>query len=191
MPSASPHSQTVRLAGQRGWSFVTSGLLQQKFIGTHWEQYVAGCAEAGRTPNGENWRLSRSVFVAPTDEEARRRIMDPRSAYQHFLGYMRTIFKNLGKLQALKAHPDMADSDITVNGIIEDRVIFGSPRTVAQKLIALREQCGPFGALLVIGADWTGVNEAWESESMRLLAKEVMPMVTAAEKRAPHATAAE
>ena len=191
VPSASPHSQTVRLAGQRGWSFVTSGLLQQKFIGTHWEQYVAGCAEAGRTPNGENWRLSRSVFVAPTDEEARRRIMDPRSAYQHFLGYMRTIFKNLGKLQALKAHPDMADSDITVNGIIEDRVIFGSPRTVAQKLIALREQCGPFGALLVIGADWTGVNEAWESESMRLLAKEVMPMVTAAEKRAPHATAAE
>jgi alkanesulfonate monooxygenase SsuD/methylene tetrahydromethanopterin reductase-like flavin-dependent oxidoreductase (luciferase family) len=191
LPSASPHSKTVRLAGQRGWSFVTSGLLQQKFIGSHWEQYLEGCAEAGRAPNPDHWRLSRTVFVAGTDEEARRRIMDPRSAYQHFLGYMRTIFKNIGKLHALKAYPEMAESDITVNSIIDDRVIYGSPQTVARKLIELRAQCGPFGTLLVIGADWTGVNAEWESESLRRLAQEVMPLVNAALKSEAQAAAAE
>lgn len=191
VPSASPNSETVRLAGQRGWSFVTSGLLQRKLIGTHWEQYVLGCTEAGRIANGERWRLSRSVFVAPTDEEARRRILDPRSAYQHFLGYMRTVFKNIGKLHALKTNPEMADSEITINGIIEDRVIFGSPQTVAQKLIELREQCGPFGTLLVIGADWSGINAEWETESLRLLANKVMPIVNAWERRSQHVDAAE
>ena len=85
----------------------------------------------------------------------------------------------------------MADSDITVNGIIEDRVIFGSPQTVARKLIELRKECGPFGTLLVIGADWTGVNAEWESESLRRLAQEVMPIVNAAETQAAQAAAAE
>ena len=191
LPSASPHSRTVRLAGQRGWSFVTSGLLQKQFIDTHWTQYLEGCAEAGRLPDPARWRLSRSVFVAATDEEARRRVMDPRSAYQHFLGYMRTVFRNIGKLNALKSHPQMADSDITVNGIIEDRVIFGSPQTVARKLIELRKECGPFGTLLVIGADWTAVNAEWEAESLRRLAQEVMPIVNAAEAQAAQAAAAE
>jgi len=108
--------------------------------------------------------------------------MDPRSAYQHYLGYMRTVFKNIGKLDALKSRPEMRDDEITVNGIIEERVIFGSPQTVAQKLLAIRETCGPIGTFLVTGADWSGPNEEWESESLRRLAKEVMPLVNAGEK---------
>jgi len=70
-------------------------------------------------------------------------------------------------------------------------VIYGSPQTVARKLIELRAQCGPFGTLLVIGADWTGVNAEWESESLRRLAQEVMPLVNAALKSEAQAAAAE
>jgi alkanesulfonate monooxygenase SsuD/methylene tetrahydromethanopterin reductase-like flavin-dependent oxidoreductase (luciferase family) len=182
LPSASPNSATVRLAGRRGWSFVTSSLLPPKLVATQWTEYLRGCEEGGHTPDGARWRLSRNIFVAGTDEEARRRIMDERSAYQHYLGYMRTVFKNIGKLDALKSHPDMRDDEITVNGIIEERVIFGSPQTVAQKLLAIREICGPVGTFLVTGADWSGPNEEWESESLRRLAKEVMPLVNAGEK---------
>jgi hypothetical protein len=32
-----------------------------------------------------------------------------------------------------------------------------------------------FGTLLMTGLDWSGANRAWERESMRLLAQEVMP----------------
>ncbi len=182
LPSASPNSATVRLAGQRGWSFVTSSLLQPKFVATQWSEYQRGCDEGGHIPDGRKWRVSRNIFVAATDEEARRRIMNPASAYQHYLGYMRTVFRNIGKLDSLKARPDMADSDITVNSIIEDRVIFGSPKTVAQKLIALREQCGPIGTFLVTGADWSGPNEEWETESLSRLSREVLPLVNASQK---------
>jgi hypothetical protein len=43
------------------------------------------------------------------------------------------------------------------------------------KLIAFRDRVGPFGSLLMTGLDWSGPNEAWERQSMRLLAEEVMP----------------
>jgi hypothetical protein len=39
----------------------------------------------------------------------------------------------------------------------------------------LREEIGPFGTLLMTGLDWSGPNGAWERESMRLLAQEVLP----------------
>ncbi len=189
IPSASPNSTSLRATGKRGWSFVTSSLLQPQFVKQQWEIYSAGCAEGGRIADGRNWRLSRNIFVAGTDDEARRRIMDAKSAYQHYLGYMRTVFKNIGRLASLKSHPDMRDDEITVNGIIEERVIFGSPQTVAQKLIDLRERCGPYGTVLVTGADWSGPNEEWESESLTRLANEVMPLVNASEKSAARAAA--
>ena len=52
---------------------------------------------------------------------------------------------------------------------------YGSPKTVLDKLVAFRERVGPFGTLLMTGLDWAGPNAAWERESMRLLAQEVMP----------------
>jgi hypothetical protein len=41
--------------------------------------------------------------------------------------------------------------------------------------VAFRERVGPFETLLVTGLDWGGPNAAWERESMRLIADEVMP----------------
>jgi alkanesulfonate monooxygenase SsuD/methylene tetrahydromethanopterin reductase-like flavin-dependent oxidoreductase (luciferase family) len=71
----------------------------------------------------------------------------------------------------------MPDEDITVDGIIESRLIYGSPQTVAAKLVGLCRQAGPFGTLLVSGMDWSGPNAAWERESLTLLAQEVLPIV--------------
>jgi hypothetical protein len=43
------------------------------------------------------------------------------------------------------------------------------------KLVAFRDKAGRCGSLLITGLDWSGPNAAWERESMRLLAQEVMP----------------
>ena len=43
------------------------------------------------------------------------------------------------------------------------------------KLIALREEAGPFGTLLLSAIDWSGPNAAWERESLSRIALEVMP----------------
>lgn len=181
IPAASADSANVAWAGERGFSFVSSSLLKPELIAQQWRSFAQGRQRAGQPADPRRWRLSRNVFVAGTDEEARRRIMHPQSAYQHYLGYMRTIFKNLGRLNSLKRDPGMPDSELTVESIIEDRVIFGSPQTVAQRLMELRKSIAPFHTLLVTGADWSGPNEEWERESLARLAREVAPMVKASE----------
>ena len=176
--AASPQSQTVRIAGQRGWGPISSSFLTAPGLATHWKMLREGAAEAGRRPSGTDWRVVRCIHVAASDVEAHGRVMDERSSYRYYFGYMSEILRGLGRLVALKPRPDMPDDAVTVEGIIESRVIFGSPRTVLEKLIALRDETGPFGGLLMTGVDWGGPNEAWERESMRRLAEEVMPRLT-------------
>ena len=77
----------------------------------------------------------------------------------------------------------MPDDEATVDVITEGSAIYGSARTVLDKLVAFRDAVGPFGTLLMTGLDWSGPNAAWERDSMRLLAEEVMP------KFRQHATA--
>ncbi len=176
--AASPNSQTVRIAGQRGWGPISSSFLTASGLATHWEMLRMGAAESGRNPSGANWRVVRCIHVAASDAEARDRVMNERSSYQYYFGYMSEILRGLGRLIALKPRPDMSDDDVSVEGIIESRVIFGSPQTVLDKLIALRDQAGPFGSLLMTGVDWGGPNEAWERESMHRLAEAVMPRLS-------------
>ena len=176
--AASPNSQTVRIAGQRGWGPISSSFLTSAGIATHWQMLRQGAAEAGRKPSGANWRLVRCIHVAASDEAARERVMSEQSSYRYYFGYMSEILRGLGRLVALKPRPDMPDDEVTVEKIIDSRVIFGSPRTVLDRLVAFRDEAGPFGGLLMTGVDWGGPNEAWERESMRRLAEEVMPRLS-------------
>jgi alkanesulfonate monooxygenase SsuD/methylene tetrahydromethanopterin reductase-like flavin-dependent oxidoreductase (luciferase family) len=174
---SSPNSSTAQIAGRRGWGPVSSALAPPGAVASHWEMYCKGCGEAGRTPDGAHWRVVKYVHVAGTDAEARERIYDARSSYRYAFGYLYEVLKRAGRLAGLKARPDMSDDDVTVESIIEARVIYGSAQTVAQKLLAFRHAVGPFGHLFLTGMDWGGPNEAWERESMRRLAEEVLPAV--------------
>ena len=175
IPAASPNSMSVLTAARRGWGPISSALISPAGLANHWTLYQEGCLEAGRELDPANWRVVRPVFVAATDEEARARVLSPDSAYRYFFGHMLKVFTRTNYLDAIRPHPDMADADITVDAIIESRLIFGSPQTVLARLIALREQVGPFGNLLVSGMDWSGPNAAWERESLSRIATEVMP----------------
>jgi alkanesulfonate monooxygenase SsuD/methylene tetrahydromethanopterin reductase-like flavin-dependent oxidoreductase (luciferase family) len=176
--AASPNSQTVRIAGQRGWGPISSAFLTAEGVATHWDKLREGAAEAARPPGDAQWRVARCIHVAASDAEARDHVMDARSSYRHYFAYFREILGGLGRLAALKPRPDMADAEVTVEGILESRLIYGSPQTVLDKLVAFRDRAGPFGSLLFTGVDWTGPNEAWERESMRRLAEEVMPRLS-------------
>ena len=85
--------------------------------------------------------------------------------------------------RSMKPDPNMPDEEATVDVITEGCMLYGSPKTMLDKLVAFRDEVGPFGTLLMTGLDWSGPNEAWERDSMRLLAQEVMP------KFRQHATA--
>jgi alkanesulfonate monooxygenase SsuD/methylene tetrahydromethanopterin reductase-like flavin-dependent oxidoreductase (luciferase family) len=183
IPAASPNSSTIRLGAARGYLPLTSGLIDQTLIGNHWKMFQEGRVEYGKPAEGRDWRVVRAVFVAGSDAEARQRLHDKRSAYAHFFHHMHTVLSGLGRLSALKSDPAMPDSDLTIESMIDARVIYGSPDTVAQKLAALRAQAGPFETLLISGMDWSGPNAEWERESLTLLAKDVAPRLRA---MAPH-----
>jgi alkanesulfonate monooxygenase SsuD/methylene tetrahydromethanopterin reductase-like flavin-dependent oxidoreductase (luciferase family) len=174
---SSPNSETVRVAARRGWSPISSPLARSDVIATHWDTYSTGCTEAGRVASGDDWRVASYILVAGSDAEARERVYAPDSSYRYTFGYLYDVLKRSGRLSNLKPRPDMRDEELTVDSIIESRVLYGSPETVASRLIAFRNRVGPFGTLLVTGVDWSGRNGAWGRESMRRLAEQVMPIV--------------
>ena len=175
IPSATPNSKSTYICGQRGWGPISSALLPGGILGNHWRNYRQGCLDADRPVEPENWRVVRSVLVAPTDEEARARAFSPESAQRYYFNHFFQVFSKARQLDPVRPRPGMADSDITVDGIIESRLIYGSPKTVAARLAELRKETGPFGTLLVSGMDWSGPNAEWERESLALLAQEVAP----------------
>ena len=80
----------------------------------------------------------------------------------------------------MKPDPAVPDDEVTPSMLIEEMVIHGSPATVTEKLLALRERIGPFGTLLLAALDWSGANAARERRSLALMAEQVLPRLAAA-----------
>ncbi len=114
-------------------------------------------------------------MVAPTDAEAHDRVFGEKASNRYFYTYIRAALGGVGLLSILKPDPNMPDEKATAEVITEGCVLYGSPKTMLDKLVAFRDEVGPFGTLLMTGLDWAGPNEAWERQSMQLMAEEVMP----------------
>jgi alkanesulfonate monooxygenase SsuD/methylene tetrahydromethanopterin reductase-like flavin-dependent oxidoreductase (luciferase family) len=79
----------------------------------------------------------------------------------------------------LKANPNQPDAEVTLDMLLEDLVIYGSPKTVAEKIAAFREKTGAFGRLVLAMPDWE-YNRAAHETSMKLMATEVLPKLSKA-----------
>jgi alkanesulfonate monooxygenase SsuD/methylene tetrahydromethanopterin reductase-like flavin-dependent oxidoreductase (luciferase family) len=172
---ASPHSSSARTAALLDCGIVSANIIPTYSVASHWPIYSKARAEAGKRASGESWRVSRNVMVAPTDAEAYDRVYSDAASNRYFFTYIRAALAGVGLLSILKPRPDMSDEEATVEAITEGCILYGSPKTILDKLVAFRDEVGPFGTLLMTGLDWAGPNEAWERQSMQLLAHEVMP----------------
>jgi alkanesulfonate monooxygenase SsuD/methylene tetrahydromethanopterin reductase-like flavin-dependent oxidoreductase (luciferase family) len=172
---SSRDSPTAKIAAKQGWSIISGNNVPSAAIASHWHTYSNACAEAGKPARGENWRVARNVMVAPSDTEAHDRVHNTQGSNHYFYTYMREVLSRVGILSVMKPDPAMPDEEATVEVITEGCMIYGSPKTFLDKLVAFRDTVGPFGTLLMTGLDWSGPNEAWERDSMRLLAQDVMP----------------
>ena len=115
------------------------------------------------------------MLVAPSDSEAEDRVFHNDASSRYYFTYMHGVFSALDYLILVKPDPNMADADCTPEVIVRECVTWGSPKTALDKLVAFRDHVGPFETLLLTGTDWSGPNEAWERQSMRLMVEEVMP----------------
>jgi alkanesulfonate monooxygenase SsuD/methylene tetrahydromethanopterin reductase-like flavin-dependent oxidoreductase (luciferase family) len=172
---ASPHSSSARTAALNDCGILSANITPTYSVASHWAIYSKTRAEAGKRASGEDWRVARNIMVAPTDAEAYDRVFGEQASNHYLFDYVRTVLDGVGQLSIMKPRPDMADKDATVEAIIDGCTLYGSPKTMLDKLVAFREEVGPFGTLLMTGVDWLGPNEAWERQSMQLMAEEVMP----------------
>ncbi len=175
MSAMSPHSSSIKSAGARGYIPVTANFIATWSAATHWAAYCAGAAESGRHPDPAQWRVARSIFVADSDAEAEAFVKTPGGAYDYYYDYLFQIFDRSHYKGPFVANADDDPEALTPQGCRDACVIYGSPETVAEKLLAFREEVGDFGTLLYAAHDWE--DKARMKNSMRLMAEEVMPRV--------------
>jgi alkanesulfonate monooxygenase SsuD/methylene tetrahydromethanopterin reductase-like flavin-dependent oxidoreductase (luciferase family) len=172
-----PNSSSAKVAGERGWIPVSGNFFHKRYLRGHWEKYVEGCEAAGRRPDPGVWRVSRSVLVTETDAQAEDYLADPDSGLSFYYKFFIHSFAQGRKaLFMIKPDPDMPDAATTVDAVKRGMIIAGSPGRVLDQLVALREEIGPFGTLLMAGHDWDRPT-LWR-RSMELLATQVMPRFT-------------
>ncbi|MBV9358088.1 MAG: LLM class flavin-dependent oxidoreductase [Chloroflexi bacterium] len=167
-------SSTLRWAGEKGWIPLSTNLTSEQGLSTHWDVYAAGAEASGFTASRAEWRISRDIYVADTDEQARREARAGSMA-EAFRGYFYPLVRSIGGLGVWKIDDDMPDADITLDYLLDNFWIVGSPETVARRLATIYEHTGGYGGVLMLAYDWEGENREQWRHSMRLLAQEVMP----------------
>jgi alkanesulfonate monooxygenase SsuD/methylene tetrahydromethanopterin reductase-like flavin-dependent oxidoreductase (luciferase family) len=175
MSIMSPFSGSGKTAGLLGWIPISANFIPEYSVASHWQKFLEGCDAAKREPDGKAWRVARNILVAPTDEEAREIAHSEEGALHFYFSYLWRGLRVSNYTIAIKPDPKMDDSSVTSAMLIDSMVIYGSPKTVTDKLVAFREKVGPFGHLILGAADWEGKNRKWEQRSMTLLAEKVMP----------------
>jgi alkanesulfonate monooxygenase SsuD/methylene tetrahydromethanopterin reductase-like flavin-dependent oxidoreductase (luciferase family) len=172
-----PNSSSAKVAGERGWIPVSGNFFHKRYLRGHWEKYVEGCEAAGRRPDPGVWRVSRSVLVTETDAEAEEYLADPTSGLSFYYKFFIHSFAQGRKaLFMIKPDVNLPDDATTVDAVKRGMIIAGSPARVLEQLVALREEIGDFGTLLMAGHDWD--RPALWKRSMELLATQVMPRFT-------------
>jgi alkanesulfonate monooxygenase SsuD/methylene tetrahydromethanopterin reductase-like flavin-dependent oxidoreductase (luciferase family) len=170
----SESSETLVLAGERGYIPMSINFVPGRILKTHWAGVETGARRAGRPADRAAWRIARDVLVAPTTAEARRLALTGPLA-RDWDGYFLPLLRKTKRLGLPKVDPAMPDAEVTVEYLAEHMWLVGDPDTVAEKLAKLRDEVGGFGMLLVIGHEWEP-REAWV-RSMTLLRDQVLPRV--------------
>ena len=106
-------------------------------------QSVRGSSASGPRAKIGAWRAI--SWWRPSEAEAHDRVFGEQAANRYLFDYMRTVLSGVGQLAIMKPRPEMSDAEATVEAIIEGCMLYGSPKTMLDKLVAFREEVGPFG----------------------------------------------
>jgi alkanesulfonate monooxygenase SsuD/methylene tetrahydromethanopterin reductase-like flavin-dependent oxidoreductase (luciferase family) len=136
--------------------------------------YAEGAAGVGREASRAEWRVARTVFVADDETTAREYGRDAaHSPYRQYIDHLRRKFQMGGRLNLFKADQEAPDESVTLETMLDELVICGTPSSVTEQLEAFREQTGDFGEIVYAGVDWA--DEGLARRSMELMATKVVP----------------
>jgi alkanesulfonate monooxygenase SsuD/methylene tetrahydromethanopterin reductase-like flavin-dependent oxidoreductase (luciferase family) len=171
----SANSPSMKLAGERNFKPVSiySGLDSLK---RHWEIYSEANIKAGFTPDRSRHAVSQTVFIADTDAEAKRLVMDGPIGYC-FNRYLIPIWRRFGMMDGFAKDAGIDPLEADLEFLVDNVFVVGSPDTVVEKINALFEKCGGWGTLQIESHDYYDDPSAW-FYSLELAAKEVAPRIS-------------
>ncbi|HWE99884.1 MAG TPA: LLM class flavin-dependent oxidoreductase [Caulobacteraceae bacterium] len=175
--AVAPHSQGITAAAARGWEPLSAHFVPSWIVKSHWPKYVEGCQQGGRPADPANWRVAKSIFVADDMETARHYATSSAGPYQQYYYSLITKLVGNGRANIFKTDPSMPDSSVTVEDVLDQVLIWGTPEKVADEILAFHDKIGDFGTLLYAGHDW--VDRSLGIRSAELMAERVIPRVNA------------
>ena len=176
MPGLTRDSYSLKVAGQFGFAPFSAALAAGNVLANNWETFAQSAEEAGRKPDRSDWRVARAIFLADTTEEAVARART-NSVGQNF-EYIANLLDSSRGRDVLKRDLDMSNSDCNMDFWLSEQIIAGDVDHVLARLLALIEECGPFGTLVLMGFDWD--DKASWLRNLELFATELMPALNKA-----------
>jgi alkanesulfonate monooxygenase SsuD/methylene tetrahydromethanopterin reductase-like flavin-dependent oxidoreductase (luciferase family) len=169
-----PNSESAVEAGRRGWIPVSGNFSHHRHAASHWQGYARGADAAGRAADPGIWRVARSVLVTETDAEADDYLADAGNALHHYWSFFHFSAIRGGRgLNLSKPATEITDADFDVGALKRAVTIAGSPGRVLDQLVAMTDQIGRFGTLLLAGHEWD--RPAMWRRSLELMASDVAP----------------
>ena len=172
----SMNSKSMEFAGARDYSPISffGGTPQMK---AHWDTWAQAMEKAGHTPERSRMRVCRDIFIADTDEEARR-LVRKSGMMRTWNEYLKEIYVKFGLFQGIieDSGLDITAEQVDDDFLVDHVILCGSPSTVIEKLEKLADKVGGWGQIVANQHDSLDDPRPWE-ESLRLLATEVCPKV--------------
>ena len=170
-----PNSRGPYTTGANDWTGISATYVGAYVVRAQIQNYLEGRRSAGLSIDPSGWRVARSIFVADDETTARRYAHREDGAHGFYFHVMRTKLSAAGALDLLRDHPGQPDSALSLKRCIERLVIAGTAESVADQILAFRNEVGAFGTLLYTGHDWA--DPALARRSMELTANEVWPRI--------------
>lgn len=171
----SPKSGASQLLAERDWIPISGNFVPSGFVASQWTDYASRRDGLGKRPDPENWRAARSILVAESNDQAAEYVARAEGGFRHYFHYLRTL-EAKREMSGATAAEFQTHVETQVNEALEDQVIAGDADTVLDRLVAFRDEVGPFGTLLMTGHDWDD-KDLWRG-SMQRLAEDVMPRLS-------------
>lgn len=166
----SPRSESLRWSVENGWNPISAHFSSRETLRAHGEELLKHQRALDDEPTLEHWRVARHVVVRESDAAAEDAVFATSSATRFAVSFMWEILRAGELTETMKPTRSMPDDEVTLESLLSDLVIFGTPASVRDQLGALRESIGDFGTLLIPLFDGTDQENAGELETMNLLA---------------------
>ena len=173
VPCITRDSVGVMKAAAKGFFPISHHMVSTEVLANHWSTYTRGANESGRESSKRDWRVSRNIFVAQTTAEAQATARS--NSMGQCIEYILELTRRGSGLEMWKRNPSMRDAECNLDYFVDEVVLAGDPGEVSRQLMALREQLGNFGTLVLVAHDWDD-KQRW-LESLELFTKEVVPTV--------------